>query len=129
VRNARATRGPVLRRPRTFEYSIAADLFAAERAYLGVNWYDTIVVTPDRGRLRGVGGVEVRADAPFEAIARASTIVIPGWRDVTATPPECLFEALRAAAKRRLLVRWEYYASNFLGFVQLASVTILLKRI
>jgi len=31
--------------------------------------------------------------------------------------------------KRRLLVRWEYYASNFLGFVELASVTMLLKRI
>jgi transposase len=25
--------------------------------------------------------------------------------------------------KRRLLVRWEYYANNFLGFVQLASIT------
>ena len=31
--------------------------------------------------------------------------------------------------KRRLLVRWEYYPSNFLGFVELASLTILLKRI
>jgi transposase len=30
--------------------------------------------------------------------------------------------------KRRLLVRWEYYAANFLGFVQLASITILLKQ-
>jgi transposase len=30
--------------------------------------------------------------------------------------------------KRRLLVRWEYYAANFLGFVQLASIGVLLKR-
>lgn len=30
--------------------------------------------------------------------------------------------------QRRLLVRWEYYAANFLGFVQLASISILLKR-
>jgi len=30
--------------------------------------------------------------------------------------------------QRRLLVRWEYYAQNFLGFVQLASITILLKQ-
>ena len=29
---------------------------------------------------------------------------------------------------RRLLVRWEFYAENFLGFVQLASINILLKR-
>lgn len=31
--------------------------------------------------------------------------------------------------KRRLVTRWEYYASNFLGFVELVSVTMLLKRI
>jgi transposase len=30
--------------------------------------------------------------------------------------------------KRRLVTRWEYYAENFLGFVQLASIAILLKR-
>lgn len=30
--------------------------------------------------------------------------------------------------QRRLLVRWEYYAENFLGFVQLASINILLKQ-
>jgi AraC family transcriptional regulator, transcriptional activator FtrA len=65
---------------RTFEYSIAADLFGVDRRHLGVDWYRTIVVSADRGRLRGVGGVEVRADAPFEAIARARTIVVPGWR-------------------------------------------------
>lgn len=30
--------------------------------------------------------------------------------------------------QRRILVRWEYYAANFLGFVQLASISILLKQ-
>jgi len=30
--------------------------------------------------------------------------------------------------KRRLLVRWEYYAHHFLGLVQLASITMMLKR-
>jgi transposase len=29
--------------------------------------------------------------------------------------------------KRRLLVRWEYYPANFLGFVQLGALSILLK--
>ena len=29
---------------------------------------------------------------------------------------------------RRLLVRWEYYPVNFLGFVQLAAICIMLKR-
>jgi len=30
--------------------------------------------------------------------------------------------------QRRVLVRWEYYADNFLGFVQLACFGVLLKR-
>ena len=30
--------------------------------------------------------------------------------------------------QRRLLVRWEYYAENFLGFVQLATIAILLRQ-
>ena len=30
--------------------------------------------------------------------------------------------------QHRLLVRWEYYAENFLGFVQLATIGILLKQ-
>lgn len=30
--------------------------------------------------------------------------------------------------QRRILIRWEYYSRNFLGFVQLASALILLKQ-
>ena len=30
--------------------------------------------------------------------------------------------------QRRLLVRWEYYAENYLGIVQLASITFLLRQ-
>jgi transposase len=30
--------------------------------------------------------------------------------------------------QRRILVRWEYYPQNFLGFVQLACLVILFKR-
>ncbi len=30
--------------------------------------------------------------------------------------------------QRRLLVRWEYYPANFLGFVQLACIAMLLKQ-
>jgi transposase len=30
--------------------------------------------------------------------------------------------------QRRILIRWEYYAENFLGFVQLAAMVILLRQ-
>lgn len=85
---------------RTFEYAIAADLFGTARPGLGVPWYRTVVVSAERGRLRGVGGMEVRPTAPFEAIHRAHTIVLPGWRDVAETPPPRLLQAVQAAARR-----------------------------
>jgi transposase len=31
--------------------------------------------------------------------------------------------------KRRLLVRWEYYPANFLGFEQLGALSVFLKRL
>ena len=85
---------------RHLEYAIATEVFALERPMLGVTWYDTIVVSPERGPLRGLGGLSVVPTAPFERIASAHTIVVPGWReDVTATPAK-LLAALRAAAAR-----------------------------
>ena len=30
--------------------------------------------------------------------------------------------------QRRILVRWEYHAHNFLGFVQLACLVVLFRR-
>ena len=30
--------------------------------------------------------------------------------------------------QRRVLVRWEYYAENFFGFVQLACMRVLLRQ-
>jgi transposase len=30
--------------------------------------------------------------------------------------------------QRRILVRWEFYPKNFLGFVQLACLAVLFKR-
>lgn len=85
---------------RSFEYAIAAEVFALQREGLGVPWYDCIVVSPDRGRLRGVGGLNVVPDAPFDAIAGASTVVLPGWRDTDRDPPRRLLDAVRAAHRR-----------------------------
>lgn len=89
---------------RTFEYAIAAEVFALQRAGLGVPWYRTVAVSPERGRLRGIGGVEVRPEAPFETIAQADTIVVPGWRDVAERPPQRLLDAVAAAARRKARV-------------------------
>lgn len=87
-------------RLRHLEYAIAVEVFALTRPMLGVPWYDSIVVPPERGPLRGLGGPRVVPTAPFARIAEASTIVIPGWREDVASPPPRLLAALRAAAAR-----------------------------
>jgi AraC family transcriptional regulator, transcriptional activator FtrA len=86
---------------RTFEYAIAAEVFALVRPSLGVPWYRTVVVGAEKGTLRGIGGVVVKPDAPLSILAEADTIVIPGWRDPAERPPQALLDALNAAAKRR----------------------------
>lgn len=87
-------------RLRHLEYAIATEVFALDRPMLGVKWYDSIVVAPERGPLRGLGGLCVVPTTPFDRIAEASTIVIPGWRDDVDSPPPRLLAALRAAAAR-----------------------------
>jgi AraC family transcriptional activator FtrA len=86
---------------RTFEFAIATEVFALVRPTLGVPWYETIVVSPDRGRPKGLGGMQVVPTAPFERIAEAHTIVLPGWRDIDSPMPVKLLEAMRAAARRK----------------------------
>lgn len=85
---------------RTFEYAIAAEVFALPRPSLGVRWYPSVVLSPDRGRLRGIAGVEIRTTAAFERIEEARTIVLPGWRDFEREPPRRLLDALRRAHAR-----------------------------
>lgn len=85
---------------RHLEYAIAVEVFALKRPTLGVTWYDTMIVSPDRGPLRGLGGLAVRPTAPFARIAVAHTIVIPGWREDVEHIPPPLLDALRAAAAR-----------------------------
>ncbi len=85
---------------RHLEFAIATEVFALPRPLLGVTWYETIVVAPERGPLRGLGGLQVVPTAPFARIAEAHTIVVPGWREDVVSPPRKLLDALRAAAAR-----------------------------
>ncbi len=45
-------------------------------------------------------GVKVVADAGLASLRRAGTIIVPGWQDIDAAPPEALLEALRRAHAR-----------------------------
>jgi AraC family transcriptional regulator, transcriptional activator FtrA len=84
----------------TFEFSIAVEIFGLPRPEFDFPWYQFAVVSAEKRRVRAVGGIVVEADATLDMLARASTIIIPGWRDRHERPPERLLRALAAASER-----------------------------
>src|SRR6185503_3229210 len=78
-----------------FELGIVVEVFGLPRPEVKVPWYRFEVCALDRGPLRATGGVTVRASSSLRALARAGTIVIPGWRDPAERPPEALLKAVR----------------------------------
>jgi AraC family transcriptional activator FtrA len=84
----------------TFEFGCTVELFALERPELGVRWYDFAVCAIEPGPIRAAGGITIAAPFDPGLIARADTIVIPGWRDPDEAPPEALLALLRAAHAR-----------------------------
>jgi AraC family transcriptional activator FtrA len=83
-----------------FEYGIAVELFGLRRPELGVPWYDMRIVAMTGRSARGSGGVTVTADGGPRLLAKAGTIIIPGWRDPARPPPLPVLRALRRAHAR-----------------------------
>lgn len=84
----------------SFEYGCAAEVFGLPRPEFGRDWYRFGACAIDAGPLRAPGGLRVQATGGLARLARAGTIVIPGWKHVDAAPPEKLLRALRAAHAR-----------------------------
>ena len=84
----------------TFEFGCTVEIFALERAELGVPWYDFAVCAAEPGPIRAMGGIAVQAPYALDLLDQADTIVIPGWRDADELPPAALLDKLRAAHLR-----------------------------
>ncbi len=84
----------------TFEFGCAVELFALHRPELDVEWYKSTVCAIEPGPLRAAGGIRVEATHGIGVLAKADTIVIPGWRDPAERPPEPLLRAIRKAVDR-----------------------------
>jgi AraC family transcriptional activator FtrA len=84
----------------TFEFGCAIELFALERPELGIPWYSYAVCAAEPGPLRAAGGLALQVPHGLEAIDKADTIVIPGWRDIDEPPSPHLIDALRRAHAR-----------------------------
>ena len=84
----------------TFEFGCVTELFALERPELEVGWYRFAVCAIEPGPIRAAGGITVAAPYTPRLLARADTIVIPGWRDADEVPPAALLKKIRAAYAR-----------------------------
>ena len=84
----------------TFEFGIAVEVFGLPRPEFDFPWYRFRVVSSEGPVVRAVGGIRVNVDAGIGSLARARTIIVPGWRDPAERPPEALLLALRHARDR-----------------------------
>jgi AraC family transcriptional activator FtrA len=82
-----------------FELGLAVEVFGL--ANMGPNWYRVTVCAQRPGQpLAAGGGIKVVAEAGLACLRQASTIIVPGWQDIDATPPGALLDALRRAHAR-----------------------------
>ena len=84
----------------TFEFGCAVEMFSLARPELGVDWYRFAVCAEVKGVVRAAGGVSLHVPHGMAMLARADTIVVPGWQGVDVAPSEALVRRLRAAHAR-----------------------------
>jgi AraC family transcriptional activator FtrA len=84
----------------TFEFGVAVEVFGLPRPEMGPHWYRFGVASLEPGPLRAAGGLRVEVDGGAALLARAGTIVLPGWRGAAEPVPEPLRRALRRAHAR-----------------------------
>ena len=85
----------------TFEFAIAVEVFGLPRPELNIeDWYRFSATSIETGPARATGGIRIVAQKGLGALNGAGTIVIPGWRDPDAIPPQSLLRAVRRAHER-----------------------------
>jgi AraC family transcriptional activator FtrA len=84
----------------TFELGIVTEIIGLARPEMGPDWYRLITVAEEPRPLRATGGLQVSPEAGLEMLARAGTIVIPGWRTDGAPPSPAVRKALTQAYER-----------------------------
>jgi AraC family transcriptional regulator, transcriptional activator FtrA len=102
-----------------FELGLAVEVFGLTD--MGPGWYRVVVCTEHPGRpLIANNGLKIIADAGLKTLARADTIIVPGWSDKEVTPSATLLDALRRAHQRGVRI-----ASICSGVFVLAAAALL----
>ena len=84
----------------TFDFAIPCEVFGLDRRDIVDPWYEFLVVSAGRRRVRTQTGFVMDAPYGLEELERADTIVVPGWSDPADEPSDALKESLVAAYDR-----------------------------
>ncbi|QHP74064.1 transcriptional regulator FtrA [Bradyrhizobium sp. LCT2] len=80
----------------TFELGMAVEVFGLTD--MGRDWYRLVVCTEHPGRpLAANNGIRIAADDGLKTLARANTIIVPGWSHIEHVPSATLLDTLRRA--------------------------------
>jgi AraC family transcriptional activator FtrA len=84
----------------TFDLAIPCEVFGLDRSDIVDPWYEFLLVAAGDRRVRTQTGFAIETPHGLEALARADTIVIPGWSDPEDEPSSALIDALLSAHAR-----------------------------
>jgi AraC family transcriptional regulator, transcriptional activator FtrA len=82
-----------------FEYACATEVFAMPRPEVGLPWYQFQTCAQSSSWLQSQYGLKVKADTGLESLEQAGTIIIPGWKAISAPVPQPIVDALLCAYK------------------------------
>ncbi len=83
-----------------FHLSIPCAVLGEDRSAAGVPRFELRVCGLHAGPLSTSAGFSVVAPYGLDGLVGADTVIVPGWHDPDALPPESLLDALRAAHER-----------------------------
>ena len=83
-----------------FHLTVPCVVFGEDRRDMGVPRFELLVCGVERRRLMTSAGFHIEARDSLADLARASTVIVPSWRDPDERPPEKLLKAVRDAHAR-----------------------------
>src|ERR1700704_1472598 len=84
----------------TFDLAIPCEVFGLDRSDIVSPWYEFLVVAAGELRIRTQTGFVLEATHSLRALARADTVIVPGWASPDRDPSPALIRSLRAAHQR-----------------------------
>src|SRR5262245_49949336 len=84
----------------TFDLAIPCEVFGFDRRDIVDPWYQFFVAAARKTPVRTQTGFELHTPFGLADLARADTIVVPGWWEPEEPPSDALCDALRTAYAR-----------------------------